>query len=242
MKTFIAGAGEVGKSLAAVLNNWYDVVLYDIKDDAPFPVDVLRETDFLNICFPYDSRFLDYCFSYRSHLPSSSIIIVHSSVPVGVTRRLGLRAVHSPVHGVHPNLTQGLLTFLKYVGANEKTVETRVSQYLALAGIRTKIVASSEASELSKLCCTLQYGMNIAICKEIEALCQEHGVPFDEVYGWNSHYNAGYTLLGKREVARPVLKPMPGPIGGHCVIPNAELLPGPLSDFLIERNEAYKND
>ena len=41
---------------------------------------------------------------------------------------------------------------------------------------------------------------------------------------FNHTYNEGYKKLGKTYVVRPVLYPT-DKIGGHCIIPNAKLLP-----------------
>ena len=56
-------------------------------------------------------------------------------------------------------------------------------------------------------------------------LCDEYNLDFMEVMTkYNNTYNEGYTKLGKPNVVRPVLYPT-DKIGGHCVIPNAKLLP-----------------
>ena len=59
----------------------------------------------------------------------------------------------------------------------------------------------------------------------MKKLCDEHNLDFMEVMTkYNNTYNEGYTKLGKLNVVRPVLYPT-DKIGGHCVIPNAKLLP-----------------
>lgn len=244
MKSFIAGRGEVGRAIAAVLTKRYgheQVVSYDVED-GPVPQRELMTTDMLHICFPYGDHFLCEVAQYASYIRPGSPIVVHSTVPVGICRKIGPYACHSPVHGVHPNIEDGLYTFMKYVGGQLPEVTDRVVGYLREAGIFATAVSSPEAAELSKLCCTLQYGLAIAACKGIAALCEEYGVPFNEVYGWNAHYNAGYRTLDKPEVCRPVLKPVPGPIGGHCVVPNARLLPGPLSEFLLAMDARFAQE
>ena len=49
---------------------------------------------------------------------------------------------------------------------------------------------------------------------------------YDIITDWNKTYNSGYKELGKEGVIRPVLIPPDKSIGGHCVIPNTELLKG----------------
>lgn len=242
MKTLILGAGEVGKSLSDVLSRSHEVSLMDTS-----PVD-LAGVDVLNICFPCvdPDVFIASVVAYVERYKPLVVTIIHSTVPVTTTRRINemlssTRVVHSPIHGVHPNLADGIMTFPKYVGGSDPDAAAAAIQFLREAGIETQMVASSEASELSKLLCTTYYAWNVLFAKEAKALCDQHNVPFDEVYTkWNGHYNQGYKTLGKPNVARPVLKPTNGPIGGHCLIPNAELLEGFwIADTIIKRNGSY---
>ena len=113
--------------------------------------------------------------------------------------------------------------------------------YLNRAGIRTQVFASPETTELAKVLCTTRYGWAIMEMKETARLCEQYGVPFHEVYTeWNNNYNDSYARLGELRFLRPTLFPLPGEIGGHCVIPNCELLPGDfLTDTLKGRNRSY---
>ena len=48
---------------------------------------------------------------------------------------------------------------------------------------------------------------------------------FNIINKWNDTYNNGYKKLGKPNVMRPNLFPPDNnKIGGHCVIPNTQLL------------------
>lgn len=240
MRTFIAGRGEVGGALERVLRIAHDVTTYDVQD-GQIPIDSLKRAAVLNICFPYNQHFLEQVDGYAQHLSPDAIIIVHSTVPVGTTRKINHpRRCHSPVHGIHPNIDVGLQTFTKYVGAVDVATAGVATAFLKAAKIPATMISSPEASELSKLCCTLQYGLLIMACKGIAELCEQYGVPFDEVYGWNSHYNSGYARLARNDVRRALLKPVPGPIGGHCVVPNARLLPGWLSQMLLDANARFE--
>jgi 3-hydroxyisobutyrate dehydrogenase-like beta-hydroxyacid dehydrogenase len=230
MKTLIIGAGEVGKSLAKVLETTHQVYLQDAV-----PSDV-EGVQVLNICFPYSDTFNQSVRGYIERY-KPSVTIIHSTVPVGTSRGLG--AVHSPIHGKHPNLSDGILTFVKYIGSASMDDATIASSFLESAGITTRIVSSPEASELSKILCTSYYGWNIVFAKESKRICEEQGVPFDEVYGWNKLYNEGYQELGMKQFTRPELDDVPGPIGGHCVVQNCKLLKSPITDFILKQNETY---
>lgn len=239
MKCFVAGHGEVGTAVAEVLRRAHEVVVFDpYKYDDTEPS--LADVDVLHICFPCKDQatFVAYVRNYTRFLRPEAVTIIHSTVPIGTTRAIGGRVVHSPIHGVHPNIDKGILTFIKLVGgcdAGAVEVAVRCLQDCNVLAVRA---SNPESSELSKLCCTLQYGINIIVNKCIHDLCELHGADFSEVYTyWNTQYNIGYRFLGMSHVERSVLDYHEGQIGGHCVIPNAKLLPGPLSEFLLRMND-----
>ena len=69
------------------------------------------------------------------------------------------------------------------------------------------------------------YGVAIATEKLIHAFCEENDLDYEVVYKLaNITYNLGFSTLDRSDVIRPVLTHMPGPCGGHCVVPNFTLL------------------
>jgi hypothetical protein len=264
MNSVIIGMGEVGQALRRVLveRKAEDVFSYDPKDgDTPGRLALIatKGVDVAHVCYPFnpDRDAPNFAASVRVYARELkvSLVIVHSTVPVGTTRAIGPIAVHSPIHGQHQHLSRGIRTFLKYVGGADEGTVTMALGYLLRHGIRAYPVSSPEASELSKLLCTAQYGWQIILCKEVAAIAARYGVPFAEVYtDWNREYNRSYAELhpvapgGQPknygnldvDVHRPTLHPTPGPIGGHCVIPNAKLVQSWLTDLIVERNKHYE--
>jgi len=219
-KTLILGAGEIGKSLGNVLCSAYDVTIKDKENESEANVE--GKYTVMNVCYPYSKDFVkitkDYIKQYKPKLT-----IIHSTVPAGTTRKIG--AVHSPVNGKHPNLAKSILTFIKFIGANNAYDAYEAEKFLTGAGIKVGHFSSSETTELAKIMCTSYYGWNIIFMKEMVKLSEKYGVPFHEAYStWNKAYNEGYSELGETQFTRPVLKPMKGKIGGHCVVPNANLV------------------
>ena len=75
----------------------------------------------------------------------------------------------------------------------------------------------------------------------MKKLCDQIGADFDEaVTDFNETYNSGYDQLGKKNVIRPVLFPPDGPIGGHCVIPNAKLLEKIFESLALDLLKEYE--
>ena len=157
----------------------------------------------------------------------------------GTTKKCG--AVHSPVHGKHPDLKEGIETFVKYVGGDNAYDVRLASKFLQEAGINIKQVADSKTSELSKILCTSYYGWNILFMKEVVEICKRENVPFHEVYtDWNWLYGQGYNKLGMPQFRRPVLDPMKGKIGGHCVVNNCHLFDNFITDTIRAKNKEYE--
>ena len=241
MKIGIVGYGEIGRAIKQLyskrppnfLFKWTDASVC-IKDLCNIYDDVIKDCDYLHVCIPYSDDFVDQiCECIEKENPKN--VIIHSTVQVGTTRKIveqsGLINIcHAPVRGVHPNLNKGLKTFLMYLGYDETQHATKdfiyeVRRLLASIQISTKTVNKFETSELAKLASTSYYGMCIAFHAEINSLCDEMGLSFEEVMTeWNKQYNEGYTKLGMDHVVRPVLSPPDKKIGGHCIIPNAKLL------------------
>jgi UDP-N-acetyl-D-mannosaminuronate dehydrogenase len=225
----IIGYGEIGQALEkCYLNNsQYKVYILDTYKN----IHQLKPgVEVLNICIPFKTQedFINDVSSYIiEYKPKYTII--HSTVTPGTTKKLieltNHNIVHSPIRGVHPNLYEGLKTFIKYIGGeDEYTVEQIESHYKSL-GIKYETFSDSTTTELAKILSTTYYGMCIAFHHDINTLCNKFGVKFEEVATkWNDTYNKGYQEQDMDHFTRPVLyPPKNGEIGGHCIISNAKL-------------------
>lgn len=222
-KIGILGYGEVGKAIASF---YEDPFIQDLAGH-DFPADV--QFDILHICIPYSMNFFPTVQFAIAKWGKGALVFVHSTVPPGTTNRLAIDhkfIVHAPVRGVHPHLAEGISTFPMYVGADFAGTGRVAAEHLTELGITAIVLHKTESSELLKLLDTTYYGVAIAFHAYAKKLCDQTGVNFDMVMTEaNKSYNEGYTELGKTNVIRPVLFPPEGDkIGGHCVIPNAEIL------------------
>ena len=215
MKIGILGYGEVGQAIAGL----YESIV--IRDPYKEYDDDMSNLDLLNVCIPYTNGFVDDVKEIIEDIKPKHTVI-HSTVPVGTTESVGMKVIHSPVRGLHPNLLKGLKTFVKYIGGGDSMW---YKKHLESMSIRVKVVENSKTSELAKLADTTYYGICIAFTSDMKKLCDEYDLDFTEVMTrYNETYNEGYRILGKPNVVRPVLHPT-DQIGGHCVISNAKLLP-----------------
>ncbi len=232
-KVGILGNGEVGQAIARFF------VSPKIKD-------LKRQDDFsgievLHVCIPWNKNFVDIVQKeIREYKPK--LVIIHSTIAPGTTKKIGKIAVHSPVRGTHPTLYEGVKTFVKYIGADDRVMGLLAQKHLENVGMKTKLFMPSVTTELGKLLDTTYYGIAIAFHGEMKKFCDEYGVDFnDAIVDFNKTYNEGYRKLGMHHVARPVLYAPKGPIGGHCVIPNAEILNQFFESKALELLLSYKN-
>ncbi|MCL5666521.1 MAG: hypothetical protein M1383_02015 [Patescibacteria group bacterium] len=239
-KAGILGYGEVGKAIARFYRQPY---IKDLEFDR-FP----EKLDVLNVCTPPSKQFIKFVSELIiKHKPE--LVIIHSTVPAGTTKQLYKKfknVVHSPIRGVHPFLFEGVKTFVKYVGADNQDLGERAAKHLKRIGIKkVKIFTPSETTELGKLLDTTYYGLCIAFHSYAEKICKKTGTDFEKVMkDFNESYNRGYLRLGKSNVVRPVLfAPKDGHIGGHCIMPNAEILKEQFGgDLILDSLLRHKNN
>lgn len=207
----IIGGGEVGQALQKVIGGAIHDPIKGIR--------TIGKYDVMHVSIPYGPKFVRIVKDYQKRF-RPRLTIIHSSVPVGTTRKCN--AVHSPIRGVHPHLAEGIRMFVKYFGGKKAKEAAKIFSDL---GIRVVITSKPENTEAMKLWDTTQYGMMILLNRMIWDYCKRHKLDFSLVYtDANTTYNEGYLEMNRPEVVRPWLKHMPGKIGGHCIRQNAHLL------------------
>lgn len=222
MKSFILGLGEVGSALKEIFNKADPYHFYDNWAGADLEGsfgDIQRQVDVLHVCIPYSDNFSRTVVEFQERF-NPTYTIIHSTVPVGTSREL--KAIHSPIRGIHPNLESGIRTFPKFLGG-EKASD--VADYFRRAGIKVILFDKPETTEALKLFDTEYYKTCIEFAQRVKLFCEKNNLNFSEVYTIpNITYNEGYTKLGMPEVVRPVLQPIMKEIGGHCLVPNSKLI------------------
>lgn len=158
-------------------------------------------------------------------------IINHWTVPVGTMDKLKemlwQEVYHSPVNGKHPDLYVSIKYIFTKVCSSQWCAE-----YLQSIWIKKTHVMPPREAELSKLLITTAYGWDILFAKIVWKMCEEEGLDYNEVYtNMTKIYNEGYRALGEEQFTRPILKPTPGRIWGHCISENIELLPEWAKEF-----------
>ncbi len=146
----VIGLGEIGRPLMEVLRKAHRVEGIDLPPrDVPGPIDLMH------VCYPGDiPDFAGETAKYvRRYKPS--IVVIHSTVPVGTTRAVQalvpVPVVHSPVRGKHARMVEELFKYVKFVGGTDPDAVTQVEAHFHCAGMKTRRLSSPEATELAKL-------------------------------------------------------------------------------------------
>lgn len=236
MRSILIGCGEVGGGIRDALGDNLD----EIFDPATLDYQKMPEGkfDIMIVAFGYNDRFIDNVKAYQKQFKPKATIIF-STVPIGTSRKLG--AYHSPVEGRHPKLGESIKTMDRWVGGygDNSEAEFIVTTFLAGAGFNLKIVGKPEATEFLKMQSTSKYGVNIEFARYAKAVCDDLGIDFNLVKEFDTEYNRLYDALGMPQFKRYILDAPEGPIGGHCVVPNAILLDKQYPSNLLK--EIYNN-
>lgn len=212
--TLVVGMGEVGKPLHTILRKQDPAVIgIDIE-----PVAVDTPVGILHVCFPFKQSepfhraVAGYAIKYRPEL-----IIINSTVVPGTTRDIealtGVPCVYSPVRGKHTKMVDDLYLYVKFVAGSSLEAAARAQDHFLSAGLKSEILAAPETLELAKLLETTYFGLLIAWAQEMNRFA--------------ASVDADYLEVGRffTEIAYlPKVLFQPGIIGGHCVMPNIELL------------------
>jgi UDP-N-acetyl-D-mannosaminuronate dehydrogenase len=208
----VVGLGEVGKPLFELVSKHHNTIGIDNS-----PVEPIEQVDILHICYPFEiTDFIGETARYVE-LFRPTLTIVESTVAIGTTRsiaaRTGAAVVNSPVRGKHAHMLDEMSIYTKFVGATNLAAGEQAAKHFESMGLKTKILSSPEATELAKLTETTYFGLLIAWAQDVERYCDQTGEAYDEVA---SFYQEIEYL--------PPVNYFPGVIGGHCVMPNIEIL------------------
>lgn len=228
-RVIVAGLGEIGRPLFNILSHSFNCVGIDID-----PVVIEGPVSVLHVCYPYQiPRYVqvtvEYILQFHPHLT-----VIHTTVPPGTTRQVQDEVpeslvAFSPVRGKHARMEEDMLRYKKFVAATRSEAMSAALEHFSMAGFETASFTTPELAELAKLFETTCLGMLIAWAQEQERIAAQYGGSFEEV---NSFI---------KEVSFLPSHIFPGVIGGHCVLPNIDLLrsrvESPFFDLIVESNQ-----
>lgn len=208
----VVGLGEVGQPLFNILSRSFECTGVDLS-----PVDIDRPCSVLHICYPFQIR--DYIGATAHYIEKYQprLTLVHGTVAPGTTRQLQQvagtdRIAYSPVRGKHVRMEADMMRYKKFVAASSPQIAQEATAHLAQAGFQTAVFPTLEIGELSKLLETTYLGVLVAWAQEVERMANRYGGSAEDVSAFIQEVDFLPSHI------------FPGHIGGHCVMPNIEIL------------------
>ena len=226
-KDVVIGLGEIGIALHKLFSKSYIIEGFDINHKL-IPKNLkkneLLKIRFLHICIPYTKNFNSQIIKLEKKFQPQGIII-HSTIKPSTTssiqRKLQVPVIYSATRGVHKRMLSDLRKYTKFFAIennapDKKWACTEFVKLLKKSHIKTKQMSSPITLELGKILCdTSYYGWLINFAQITKVIADKKNIDYDEMWSFSDEI---HTFLGNRP------KMFPGFIGGHCVIPNLELL------------------
>jgi len=242
----IIGMGDVGSAFSKLL--WREgepLEGYDIDSTKCFQ-NSCNSTDqiyFLHICIPF-KKFPDFKSSVLKSIEvyKPKAIVIHSTVAPRTTQKIqsevNIPVFYSPIRGVHARMIEDMKRYTKFYSVEKKfsasDVEKTYEQRLNKAGVKTKKMSSPVTLELAKILTdTSYYGWLIAYAQKTKMIADSYGVDFDEMWAFSEEIQK---FLNNRP------KMYAGMIGGHCVLPNLELLDDDTLLLIKEINKEFSKE
>jgi len=241
-KDVVAGLGEIGRPILQLISKTTNTYGYDLNPkliDKKSKKHESLPTRLLHVCIPFNENFDSNVVALNKKYNPRGIV-VHSTISPGTTKRLqqnsDIPIIYSATRGVHKRMLYDLRRYTKFFaiekGApNAKWATATYSTLLKKCKVNTKQMTDPMTLELAKIVVdTSYYGWLINYAQLSNMIAIKHKVNYDEMWSFSDEI---HKFLGNRP------KMFPGFIGGHCVIPNLELINDQALDIIKVINRDY---
>jgi UDP-N-acetyl-D-mannosaminuronate dehydrogenase len=229
-KVLVVGLGEIGHALFELLKEEDSFTVYGLDLDetkmratGQAKSKLPNEVDTMHVCLlcRIQEKFVDTVASYAKQF-KPKLLIINSTVPPGTTKKIyeqcNCLVAHSPVRGVHKNskyMEWELKRWTKYVGGVNTKATDVARKHFEKMRLKVKTLKSCTETELAKLFETTYRAWMIGCFQEMHRISRHFNCDFDEAVDFLEDTH-------RLRLDRPIM--FPGFIGGHCLIPNIELL------------------
>jgi len=242
-KNVVIGLGEIGKPILQLLSKQTIAVGYDINkklmDRKKFEKYKDNKTSILHVCIPYTKLFLSNVISLNKKF-QPEIIVIHSTVSPYTTKqlqeKLSIPIIYSATRGIHKRMLYDLKRYTKFFSIYSKNQKSNFaaksfSKLMSKCGVKTKRMSNPLTLELAKIICDTSYlGWLVNYAQISSMIAKKHGVDYDEMWSFADEIQK---YIGNRP------KMYPGFIGGHCVLPNLELIHDQTLDLIKKMNDTF---
>ena len=241
MTDVILGMGEVGQTLFDLLvDRKFDCVGIDLDNSKCKKYSenhVIKNPEYLHVCLPGElTGFTDIVVNWINKIKNIQVVIIHSTVKPGTTKiiqeKVSIPILFSPVRGVHKRFLNDIKKYTKFISFDGIDIDSKIKRDVENRFEKIDWMSTTKTAELAKILVdTTYYGWLINYAQITKMICEKENVNFEEMWKFADEIHEN---LGNRP------KMFPGIIGGHCVIPNLDLVEYENLDIIKKINEMYE--
>ena len=242
MTDIILGMGEVGETLFDLLvDRKFDCIGIDLDNSKCKNYtenEIIENPQYLHVCLPGElEKFTDIVIDWINKIKNIEVVVIHSTVKPGTTKSIqeksSIPILFSPVRGVHRRFLDDIKKYTKFISFDGKEIDSKIKKDLENRFEKVDWMSTTKTAELAKILVdTTYYGWLINYAQITKMICEKENVDFDEMWKFADEIHEN---LGNRP------KMFPGIIGGHCVIPNLDLVKYENLDILKKLMRCMKN-
>jgi UDP-N-acetyl-D-mannosaminuronate dehydrogenase len=240
MTDIILGMGEVGETIFRLLTERnFDCVGIDTDGSKckNYSNNTIKSPEYLHVCIPGEIiEFSEIVSNWISKVEGIQAILIHSTVKPGTTKKIQEKhqvpILFSPVRGVHKRFLEDMKKYTKFISTDNKQLDLEIKRDLEKRFVKIDWMSTTKTAEFAKILVdTTYYGWLINYAQITKMICEKENINFDEMWKFADEIHDN---LGNRP------KMFPGIIGGHCVIPNLNLVKYENLNMVEKINELYK--
>ena len=241
MTDIILGMGEVGETLFDLLvDRKFDCIGIDLDDSKCKNYtenEIIENPQYLHVCLPGElEKFTDIVIEWVNKIKNIQVAVIHSTVKPGTTKTIqeksSIPILFSPVRGVHRRFLDDIKKYTKFISFDGTEINSKIKKDLENRFEKVDWMSTTKTAELAKILVdTTYYGWLINYAQITKMICEKENVDFDEMWKFADEIHEN---LGNRP------KMFPGIIGGHCVIPNLNLVEYENLEVIKTINEMYE--
>ena len=241
MTDIILGMGEVGETLFDLLvDRKFDCIGIDLDDSKCKNYtenEIIENPQYLHVCLPGElEKFTDIVIEWVNKIKNIQVAVIHSTVKPGTTKTIqeksSIPILFSPVRGVHRRFLNDIKKYTKFISFDGTEINSKIKKDLENRFEKVDWMSTTKTAELAKILVdTTYYGWLINYAQITKMICEKENIDFDEMWKFADEIHEN---LGNRP------KMFPGIIGGHCVIPNLNLVEYENLDMIKTVNEMYE--
>jgi len=244
MTVLVIGLGEVGMALYEIIKESNEYEVYGLDLTISLNQQIPSKIDIMHICYPYiNNIFVKSVIQYVG-LYNPELLIINSTIKPRtiseISKRCQCKIAFSPFFGTHRGkeyFKNEIKYYGKFVGGIDEESTKLTMEHFNKISIFTIGTKSPLEAEIIKLYCTTYYGMIVALSQEFQRFSRSMGADFEEVV-------KGISYLHSKAFNKPPA--YPDAIGGHCVLPNMDIIlscyDSDLIKSLVKSNNKRKDE